>query len=255
MTHRSTPSQNRFHWFTLITILVLGSGGCASTATSNPPAHTPAEEGQRVPQPAAVDDYVMRYGDVLDIKFFYNPELNETVPIRPDGRISLELVGEVKAAGLTPSALTDLLRERYAGTLRNPEITVILTTFSDRKVFVGGEVKVPRAIDLSRDHTAFQAIIEAGGFKPTAHLANIIVLRDQGTAEPLLFVLDYKQTVKLGTVDPASGPDLKLQPNDIVFVPKTRVARWGQLVDQYYTQLVPISLSMGVTYFVGSFVP
>ncbi len=164
-------------------------------------------------------------------------------------------IGEVKAGGLTPAEFVDLLRKRYADKLRNPEVTVSLKTFSERKIYVGGEVVSPRTIELSRDHTAFQAIIEAGGFKPTAHLGNIVVLRDQGTAEPLFFTLDYEETVKMGRLDPESGPDLMLRANDIVFVPKTRVARWGQLVDQYFTQLVPISLNLGMTYFVGTVTP
>jgi protein involved in polysaccharide export with SLBB domain len=234
-----------------IAIWALVAGGCASTPEGEAEA---APSSAPLPAlPAVVEDYVLRYGDVLDIRFFYNPELNTTVPIRPDGWIVLELVGEVKASGLSPAALSAVLRDRYADKLRNPEIAVILTTFSDRRIFVGGEVAAPRAVPLDREMTAFQAIIEAGGFKPTAHLGNIVVLRDQGTAEPIFYTLDFARTVKLGEVDPAAEPDLVLQPNDIVFVPKTRVARWGQLVDQYVNELVPISLSMGVTYYVGSF--
>jgi len=244
-------------------ILVLGVAGCASTAAPTSETGGSAEiqetetsrtsqPTQEIQQPAPPAEYVMHYGDVLDIRFFYNPELNAHVPIRPDGMISLELVGEIKAAGVSPAALTDELRARYDSQLRNPEVTVILSTFSDRKIYVGGEVNNPRAIDLGREQTVFQAIMESGGFKATAHLANVVVLRDQGTSEPLFFTLDYKDAVKFGAVDPEAGPDLTLQPNDIIFVPKTRVARWGQLVDQYFTQLVPISLNMGVTYFAGS---
>lgn len=236
--------------------VALGLSGCASTQTGTAPesAAVEAPEAPSAPAVAAdqVEDYVMHYGDVLDIRFFYNPELNAIVPIRPDGGISLQLVGDVRAAGLNPSELTEELRGRYADKLRNPEVTVILTTFSERRIFVGGEVNAPRAIELGSDRTVFQAIMEAGGFKPTAHLANVVVLRDQGSSEPLLFTLDYSDTVKYGRVDPEAAPDLRLQPNDIIFVPKTRVARWGQLVDQYFNELVPISLSMGVTWFIGS---
>lgn len=239
----------------LLSILLLVVVGCGSS-TAPAPSDPTSNQAPQLPAPstdaeAVVADYTMHYGDVLDIRFFYNPELNVTLPIRPDGGIHLELVGEVRAQGLTPAELAESLESRYAGTLRNPEVAVILTTFEDRKVYVGGEVNTPRAIELSRDQTAFQAIIEAGGFKPTAHLANIVVLRDQGTEEPLFFTLDYAEAVKYGNVDTGKGPDLTLQPNDIIFVPKTRVARWGQLVDQYFNELVPISLSMGVTYFVG----
>lgn len=260
-THRRGPASRVMTRMIVTVILALGFAGCSSTAAPTTEARGSAEEvqatqptqpTQEIQQPAPPVEYVMHYGDVLDVRFFYNPELNAHVPIRPDGMISLELVGEVKAAGLSPSALADQLREQYDGKLRIPEVTVILSTFSDRKIYVGGEVNNPRAIELGREQTVFQAIMEAGGFKATAHLANVVVLRDQGTSEPLFYTLDYKDTVKFGAVDPEAGPDLTLQPNDIIFVPKTRVARWGQLVDQYFTQLVPISLNMGVTYFAGS---
>lgn len=252
-------SSNRTRSARLIplSILLMVVAACASSPAPSPADPAPSEEtsapSSSIAEGAVIDDYTMHYGDVLDIRFFYNPELDVTLPIRPDGGIHLELIGEVRAQGLTPAELAARLESRYAGTLRNPEVAVILTTFVDRKVYVGGEVNTPRAIELSRDQTAFQAILEAGGFKSTAHLANIVVLRDQGTEEPLFFTLDYAEAVKYGNVDTGKGPDLTLQPNDIIFVPKTRVARWGQLVDQYFTQLVPISLSMGLTYFVGGF--
>lgn len=250
MKRRLTCGRNRSGWAIGLAVWALAACGCASAPESEADA-APVPRPLPTP-PAAVEDYLLRYGDVLDIRFFYNPELNTTIPIRPDGWIALELVGEVKASGLSPAALGEVLRDKYAGKLRNPEVAVILTTFSDRRIFVGGEVAAPRAVPLNRELTAFQAIIEAGGFKPTAHLGNIVVLRDQGTSEPVFYVLDFARTVKLGEADPTAEPDLVLQPNDIVFVPKTRVARWGQLVDQYFNELVPISLSMGVTYFVGS---
>lgn len=260
-THRRGSGSRFMFRLLVLPMIALGVAGCASTTASTPEngglteqsqEATPTEPTREIPQPTAAKEYVMAYGDILDIRFFYNPELNVQTPIRPDGKISLELVGDIQAAGLSPDDLNGHLRELYKDKLRDPEVTVILSTFSDRKIYVGGEVVNPRAIELGREQTAFQAIMEAGGFKATAHLANVVVLRDQGTSEPLFFTLDYKDTVKYGAVDPEAGPDLTLQPNDIVFVPKTRVARWGQLVDQYFTQLVPISLALNLTYFAGS---
>jgi len=242
---------DRAVWPVAALILAIMSGACASTEPATQPVQLDTETLNQLSQQRAAEEYALRYGDVLDIRFYYNPELNVTVPIRPDGRISLELVGEIEAAGLTPEALANTLRAGYSDKLRYPEVTVILTTFSARKIYVGGEVNTPRAIDLAPNQTAFQAIMEVGGFKSTAHLANVVILRDQGTSEPLFFTLDFARTVKLGEVNHETRPDLVLQPNDIVFVPKTRVARWGQLVDQYFTQLVPITLTMGATYFIN----
>lgn len=234
--------------FMLIALVALGAAGCASTALDEHPAAAPASLPDSSEE---AEGYRLQFGDTLEIRFFYNPELNATVPIRPDGWISLDLIGEIKAAGLTPAELSEQLSTRSADRLRHPDVTVIVSGFSDRRVYVGGEVRTPRSIQLTRDVTPIQAIIEAGGFKPSAHLGNVIVLRDQGSSEPLFFTLDYAQTVKKGIVDPGHQAVLKLQPNDVVFVPKTRVARWGQLVDQYFNELVPISLSMGLTYIIG----
>jgi protein involved in polysaccharide export with SLBB domain len=75
------------------------------------------------------DEYRIQIGDQLDIKFFYNPTLNEQVTVRPDGRFSLQLIQEVVAAGLTPAALTRELTDRYALNLKQPEVTVIVRSF------------------------------------------------------------------------------------------------------------------------------
>jgi len=84
--------------------------------------------------------YIIQAGDQLDIKFFYNPELNDSVTVRPDGKISLQLVDEVQAAGQTPAQLDDFLTEKYAKELRKPVITVIVKSFASQRVYVGGEV-------------------------------------------------------------------------------------------------------------------
>ena len=90
-------------------------------------------------------EYVIEVGDTLDVKFMYNPELNElAVPVRPDGRISLQLAPDVKAAGISPSQLRTALSEKYAAELKKPEIAVIVRTFGGHKVFVDGEVVFPR---------------------------------------------------------------------------------------------------------------
>ena len=81
-----------------------------------------------------------RAGDQLEVKFFYNPELNEQVIVRPDGRISLQLANEIMVAGLTPLELTDLLKKKYSTEISKPEITIIVRTFTSQRVFVDGEV-------------------------------------------------------------------------------------------------------------------
>ena len=95
-------------------------------AVKNP---TPLSQHSLQTSPYLEQEYRIQVGDQLDIKFFYNAELNEQVTVRPDGRISLQLVREITTAGLTPAELTDLLTNKYAKELKKPEVTVIVRSF------------------------------------------------------------------------------------------------------------------------------
>ena len=92
--------------------------------------------------PAISEEYIIQPGDLLEIKFFYNPEMNDGMTVRPDGRISMQLIGDVMAYGRSPNDLSILLRQKYDKELKNPEITVIVRSFGSR-VYVDGEVKNP----------------------------------------------------------------------------------------------------------------
>jgi polysaccharide export outer membrane protein len=230
--------------FELVLALLLAAGAASAQDPATPP---PAAEPTAPGMPAAEEDYVLQSGDVLQIKFFYNPELNEIMPIRPDGKISLELVGEVPASGTTPAGLRDELRKRYAGALKDPEVAVIVKEFSGQKIYVGGEVTTPGLIRPTGPVTALQAIIQAGGFRNTAQITNIVILRDQGTSEPLFMTLNLKEGLKPGR----PSRDVPLRARDIVFVPKTKIAKLNQFVDQYFRQLLPVPVSLGVSYIIG----
>ncbi len=119
----------------------------------------------------------------MDIKFFFNPELNETVIVRPDGNISLLLIDDVRSAGLTPSELDVLLTQAYARELRKPMITVIVKTFTGQRVYVGGEIGKPGLVELAPGMTALQAVFNAGGFLDTAKPEAVLVIRKGGAAD------------------------------------------------------------------------
>jgi protein involved in polysaccharide export with SLBB domain len=153
------------------------------------------------------------------------------------------LVDDIKAAGLTPSQLDRVLTEKYSSTLRNAEVAVIVRSFAAYRVYVGGEVNSPGNLELSANMTALQAILQAGGFKKTAELGNIVVMRNQGTQEPLFVTLDLK-----GDVEALNHGDMLLKPYDILFIPKSGIAKLNQFVDEYITDLIPISLNFGFVY-------
>ena len=206
-----------------------------------------ADELAAVAPHAAAPEYVLTPGDQLEIKFFHNPELNQALPIRPDGRIALQLIGTVQAAGLTVAGLKSALDAAYATQLKLPDATIIVASFDTQEVYVGGEVKNPAVLQLKAGMTVRQAILKSGGDLPSAELGNVLVLRDQGTPRPQVFCLDLQS----GLRDDANRSDMVLHAKDIVYVPKTTIAEVNQFVDHYLGQIIPRWLLFQLSYAVG----
>jgi protein involved in polysaccharide export with SLBB domain len=197
--------------------------GCASQS-SNVKAVEPLAPAQ-VQAPIV---YSIAPGDQLDIKFFYNPELNETVTVRPDGMISLQLIDEIQAAGLKPVELDDKLTDLYSRELRKPVLTVIVRSFTRQRVYVGGEVTTPGLIELSGGLTALQAVFQSAGFKETADPAETLVIRKGANNQPIPLRIDLAAVMAAG-----GGNDFQLQPDDIVYVPKSAIANANKFISEY----------------------
>jgi len=163
-----------------------------------------------------LETYIIQTGDELDIKFFYNSELNETIVVRPDGKISLQLIDEIHAAGLAPAELDELLTKKYAPELKKPVITVFVKTFSPQRIFVGGEVSRQGLINYKAGMTALQAVIEAGGFLDSAKPEWTLILRKGPDPRSKPRQINLSQD-GFGKDD---GADFVLRPDDIVYVPK-----------------------------------
>lgn len=179
-------------------------------------------------------DVILRPGDVVEVKFFYTPELDVSQAVRPDGKIALQLVGEVPIEGLTPGQVRDLLLTLYASHLKDPKITILLKSQYDRRVYVGGEVTKPGVIEMPGDMTATEAIMEAGGFKmDEARVDTVVVIRQ--TAERWQgYKINLKPTLKGHPTEP-----FYLHPRDIVFVPRTRISEIDQWIEQHINKLIP----------------
>lgn len=190
-----------------------------------------------------VQTYVLQPGDNIDIKFFNNPELNENVTIRPDGIITLQLVDEVQASGLTPMQLDRSLTEKYGAHLQQAMISVIMKSFAGQRMYVGGEVHAPSEIHPVGMINALQAIVNAGGFKDDADLENIVIVSRGADKRPLAKIVDLKKALK-GEV-PESA--YTLRPYDIVYVPKTRLAATDQFMSHIYN-LIPPRVALGFSY-------
>ena len=189
-------------------------------------------------------------GDVVEVKFFYTPQLNEIQTVRPDGKIALQLVGEVEAQEMTPAELRTELMRLYTPHLKDPNITVIVRSFFNRRVFVGGQVMKPGVVEMPGRLTALEAIIQAGGFDMRdAELQNVIVIRHKN-GQRYAYSINMKLPQKEGEIQP-----FYLEQQDIVYVPQTEIAKVGQWVDQHINKLIPrtgfIFLTTGGTNTIG----
>ena len=117
-------------------------------------------------------------GDVIEIRFFYTPELNVVQTIRPDGKIYLQLIGEVTAKDRTPLELENELRRRFSTYFQQLDIAIFVNSYSARHVYVGGQVNSPGIIQMPRSLTLLEAIMLAGGINTTnASYQNVVIVR------------------------------------------------------------------------------
>jgi protein involved in polysaccharide export with SLBB domain len=197
---------------------------------------------------AETQPYRLEAGDAVEVRFFYTPELNDKFQIRPDGKTSLGLIGEVTAAGKTIPELTKELEKRYVGQLKNPSISVQVLSFANRKVFVGGEVVRPGLISLLGEQTVLGAILESGGLTKTAVRSNVLVIRRSDSGAPETFRLSMERKGEMTS----QASSFLLRPFDVVLVSETRIARMNRAVDQYVFKFIPPQLTFGFTYLLNN---
>jgi len=182
-------------------------------------------------------DYQIQPGDKVNISFYLNPEFNADVTIRPDGKISMPVVGELPAAGKTPSQLAAYLDRKYSDELRNPSVVVRVDASPSRVIYVTGEVEHDGAIPLQRGMTALQAIAEAGGMKDTAGPQDVLLIRRSGCSEPQSKTLDLSRVINRQS----NSEDALLMPMDIVIVPRSGIARANLVIKQYIRDMLPLT--------------
>lgn len=275
-------------------------------------------------------EYRFQPGDDVQIQVMDVPDLSITVKVRPDGMVSLMLLDDVHVAGRTVAEVRNELTNSYSKHYRNPRVGVFARTFTNRTVYVTGEVAHAGAVPLSTGMTAMQAVIEAGGLMPNSRIQESVLLRQveggprkviplnlhevlQGTgtdtilqpsdvvyipksdikvfvggevAKPGLLPMEKDMTVmaavmqaggfldtagrsravvlrnkgngtpslvevRLDEVMRGTTADTVLQPFDVVFVPKSKIAKLDQAMDQYIRKVVPLTMTGGFSYVVG----
>ena len=161
------------------------------------------------------DTYSIGADDILAINVWKEPDLTRSVPVRSDGKISLPLIGELQAAGVTPKQLEQDISKKLTSFVAEPEVTVIVQEIRSRKFNILGQVAKPGSFPITRTTTVLDAIALAGGFRDFAKQKSIYILRQKsdGTQQKLPF--NYKEVVKGKNVE----QNITLEPRDTVVVP------------------------------------
>jgi len=190
----------------------LASGMAAqSNSSAKPPGNM--ADAEPVSNAAARPDYVIGPDDTLHVSVWKEPDLTATLPVRPDGKISLPLLNDVTAAGLTPMQLADSITEKLKKFIADPRVTVVVTAMNSQRIFVTGEVTHSGAMPLLPNMTMLQAL-SAAGFTQFANVKGIYLLRmENGKQTKLPF--NYKEVVKGRRPE----QNIQLRPGDTVVVP------------------------------------
>jgi polysaccharide biosynthesis/export protein len=174
---------------------------------------TAPDAGSKVPESAIPTDYVIGAEDTLHISVWKEPDLTVTLPVRPDGKISLPLLDDVLAAGLTPIQLKDSITEKLKKYVADPRVTVVVTAMNSQHIFVTGEVLHTGSMALLPHMTVLQALASAG-FTQFADVKHIYVLRTEN-GQPVKHPFNYKEVVKGRRTD----ENIALKPGDTIVVP------------------------------------
>jgi len=198
------------------------------------PAKTVAEMAQEPPAPLTLGA-----GDVIDVKHFYVPELDESQIVRPDGCMTLALIGDIQVTGKTPGQLQEDLVRRYGPHLKEPRLTVLVRRVYDSRAWVTGEVKRPGPVQMPGRLTVLEAIAEVGGgARPTADLRKVLVVRQKDGRH--YGCLINVEDILAGK----AGEQFVLQPRDVVYVPPTKITRANDWMDQFVNKMVPQSRTL-----------
>jgi len=199
-------------------VFLLSTVSAQKPAAPAPVAQPPAAQTP-APQPASVrpaapvsPDYRLVQGDKLRIEIYKDTQLSQSLQIRPDGKITLPLLGDIAAAGKTPTELRDTVTTALREYISNPVVTVIVVETTPAMVFVMGEVNKPGPQAMNGPISILQVLAMAGGFKDFAHTKDIRVLRKSSTGIRTLS-FNYNEAIK------GSGSPLLLEAGDTVIVP------------------------------------
>jgi polysaccharide export outer membrane protein len=184
----------------------------SATPKSEPAA--PVQTAKLAPS-SYLDDYIIGSEDILAVNIWKEPEISRTVPVRPDGKITLPLVGDIQASGLTPRKLQDNIATGLRSYVSAPEVTVIVQEAKSLKFNIVGEIARPGSYPLSQPMTVLDAIAVGGGLRDFAKGSHIYVLRSNSDGSRGRLPFNYKQVIRGKKL----SDNVELRPGDTIVVP------------------------------------
>ncbi|MBU1087805.1 MAG: polysaccharide biosynthesis/export family protein [Candidatus Omnitrophica bacterium] len=230
-------------WFksgaiTVCLLLIISTLSYASNSKLNEREYDPnqAYSNGISAQPEIMPEYLLDVSDVIEVVVWRNEDLSRVLKIRPDGRISLPLAGEIKASGLTPQQLSDLiaatLERKY---ILNPQVTVIVQKVESKTILVLGHVNKPGQYSISEKVTALQAIAKAGGNSQFGHMESVVVVRNAYAMKPAIYNINLQKSMNEANF----SNDMALQPGDIVYVPKNFLGKIDDVMGFFRLNIQP----------------
>lgn len=209
-----------FKWLLLVGVLTSlavaqDAGNTAPVDAAKPAASATPDNPSKPPSGIRSDSYVIGAEDVLSIYVWKEPDFSRTVPVRPDGMISLPLLGEIKAVGSTPVQLQDILAQAMKKYVSDPQVTVMVDRISSLNFNIVGNIGRAGYFPLTHRMTVLDAIAMAGGFKDFAKTKKIYVLRKGPSGAEERIPFNYNAVIK------GNNPqqNIELQPGDTIVVP------------------------------------
>jgi polysaccharide export outer membrane protein len=210
MTTKNSSGRAGRRAVLLASVVLATALASAQAAPPTPPAHDATASADKPHD----DSFVIGNDDVLAINVWKEPDISRSIPVRSDGKISLPLVGEVQAAGLTPLKLEKDIAEKLKSYISEPEVTVMVQQVNSQKFNILGQVNKPGSYVIANSPTVLDAIALAGGFRDFAKRKSIYVLRHGNSGEVRLR-FNYKDVSEGRQME----QNVKLQPGDSIIVP------------------------------------
>jgi polysaccharide biosynthesis/export protein len=219
-------------WFGAAASAMALLAGCATTEHPAP-VLPDREAAPALFVPPQEEEYRLQVGDTIAIRSYYESQLNQEVLVRPDGKITALLIGELKAAGLTPAELAANIRGPYRRMVGETDVTVAVLRAAGMNVYLSGEVRTPSMVPLDGGMTLLQALARTGGALPTAKTNSVLLIRNDGRGGLSVHRVDVDRILR------AEASDVYLHRRDVVFVPRSEIAEAGLFVEQYVNAIVP----------------